>query len=93
MFSRALSVGTRLNAWKTNPSLSRRSIVRSRSDMALTSSPSMKTCPDVTVSSPAMQCIRVDLPDPDGPMMAVNSPVSNDTSTPSRARTSAALLP
>ncbi len=30
--------------------------------------------PDVTVSRPARQCIRVDLPEPDGPMMAVNSP-------------------
>jgi hypothetical protein len=39
------------------------------------------------LSSPAMQCIRVDLPDPDGPMIEVNSPVENPTVTPSRACT------
>ena len=93
MFSRALSVGTRLNAWKTKPSLSRLSSVRSRSDIAVMSSPSMKTFPDVSVSSPAMQCIRVDFPDPDGPIIAVNSPAPNAASTPSRARTSASPLP
>ena len=31
----------------------------------------MKTRPEVSVSSPARQCMRVDLPEPDGPMMAV----------------------
>ena len=32
----------------------------------------MKAWPDVRLSSPAMQCSRVDFPDPDGPMIAVN---------------------
>ena len=32
----------------------------------------MNVAPDVSVSSPARQCSSVDLPDPDGPMMAVN---------------------
>jgi len=32
----------------------------------------MNACPDVSVSRPAMQLSNVDLPDPDGPMMAVN---------------------
>jgi hypothetical protein len=31
--------------------------------------------------------MSVDLPDPDGPMIAVNSPVRNRTVTPSSART------
>ena len=31
----------------------------------------MSTCRDVSVSRPARQCISVDLPEPDGPMMAV----------------------
>ena len=31
----------------------------------------MNTWPDVTVSRPAMQCMSVDLPEPDGPMIAV----------------------
>ena len=34
----------------------------------------MKTCPEVSVSRPATQCISVDLPEPDGPMMAVKRP-------------------
>ena len=34
----------------------------------------MKTCPLVSVSRPATQCISVDFPEPDGPMMAVNRP-------------------
>ena len=34
----------------------------------------MRTSPAVSVSSPAMQCINVDLPDPDGPMIAVKRP-------------------
>ena len=34
-----------------------------------------KVRPEVGVSRPAMQCIRVDLPDPDGPMTAVKRPV------------------
>ena len=40
-----------------------------------------------------MQCISVDLPDPDGPMMAVNSPATNSTETPSRAATEASPSP
>ena len=32
-------------------------------------------------------CIIVDLPDPEGPMMAVNSPAPKPTLTSSRART------
>ena len=35
-----------------------------------------------------MQCSSVDLPDPDGPMMAVKRPVANRTDTPSSAWTS-----
>ena len=45
------------------------------------------TEPDVTVSSPARQCIRVDLPDPDGPMMAANIPLSKLIVTRSSACT------
>ena len=48
----------------------------------------MNTAPYVSVSSPARQCISVDLPEPDGPMIAVNLPASKATVTPSRARTS-----
>ena len=75
MFSAAVRVGTRLNDWKTKPSRSRRSRVSWRSFSEETSTPATRTEPDVNRSSPAMQCISVDLPDPEGPMMAVNRPV------------------
>ncbi len=48
---------------------------------------------ELSVSSPARQCMSVDLPDPDGPMIAVNAPASKSTSTPSRARTADAPDP
>src|SRR2546425_11828411 len=35
-----------------------------------------------------MRCMRVDLPEPDAPMMATNSPASTSSETPARARTS-----
>ena len=53
----------------------------------------MNTAPSVSVSSPARQCSSVDLPDPDGPMIAVNRPGSNETVTPSRAWTAASPTP
>ena len=53
----------------------------------------MKAWPDVRVSRPAMQCSSVDLPEPDGPMMAVKRPEANSTVTPSSARTSVCPLP
>ena len=34
-----------------------------------------------------MQCMSVDLPEPEGPMIAVNRPTSNSTSTERRATT------
>jgi hypothetical protein len=37
--------------------------------------------------------MSVDLPDPDGPMIAVNAPAANVTSTSSSARTAAAPVP
>ena len=88
MFSAAVSVGTRLNAWKMNPMRSRRSCVSLRSLSFEMSVSPMSTVPDVRWSSPATLCISVDLPEPDGPMIAVKRPVANSTDTPSRARTS-----
>ena len=38
------------------------------------STPSMATLPEVGVSRPAMMCMSVDLPEPDGPMTATKSP-------------------
>ena len=72
MFSIAVRVGTRLNAWKTNPIRSRRIRVSSLSPNVLRSASPMNTRPAVAWSNAARQCISVDFPEPDGPMMAVN---------------------
>jgi hypothetical protein len=71
-----------------NPTFSRRSSVRALSSSAPRSTAPMKARPELSESRPALQCSRVDFPDPDGPMIAVNWPCSNATVTPSRARTS-----
>ena len=71
MFFAALIVGTRLKAWKTKPTWSRRRIVSRWSLSVLRSTSPMKALPDVRVSSPATQCSKVDFPEPEGPMMAV----------------------
>ena len=93
MFSLAVRVGTRLNAWKTKPMRSRRRLVSALSFSLPSAVPSTTASPEVGVSSAARQCISVDLPDPEGPMMAVNSPFIRSTVTPSRARTSASSVP
>ena len=74
MFSSAVSVGTRLNDWNTKPISSRRSRVSSLSPSRLSSVSPTNTDPLVTLSSAAQQCISVDLPEPEGPITAVNSP-------------------
>ena len=71
MFSAAFRVGIRLKLWKTKPTLSRRTWVRSLSLSVVRSVSPMNTWPEVSESSPATQCISVDLPEPDGPMIAV----------------------
>src|ERR1019366_9842570 len=53
-----------------------------------TSSPAMQSGHAVRPCSPAMQCINVDLPDPEGPITAVNWPRANSTLIPFRARPS-----
>jgi hypothetical protein len=97
MFCLAVSVGSRLNDWNTKPIRRRRRRVRAVSPSAVSSvgapPEKIRTLPLVTVSSPAAQCMSVDLPDPDGPMMAVNPPVSNAMLTPSRARTAVSPSP
>jgi hypothetical protein len=93
MFSYAFKMGTRLNDWKTKPTLSRRKMVRSLSFNSLRSASPMYARPEVSVSRPAMQCSSVDFPDPEGPMIAVNVERSNATVTPLSARTSVAPSP
>ncbi len=87
MFSSAVSVGSRLNAWKMKPILSRRSWVSFLSFRPFSSVSPIRAEPRDMASNPAMQCIRVDLPDPEGPMIAVNSACRNSTDTWSSATT------
>ncbi len=53
----------------------------------------MNTEPESAVSSAAQQCISVDLPEPLGPMTAVNSPAARSRLTSSRAVTMAGPAP
>jgi hypothetical protein len=93
MFSSAVRTGRRLKAWKTKPILSRRRSVIRASLRPASSTSSMTTEPDVGASSPARMCISVDLPEPEGPMIAANSPGRKETETPARASTAAAPSP
>src|SRR3954447_20019331 len=93
MFSAAVSVGMRLNAWKMKPMRSRRSCVSFLSLSVLRSTSPTHTEPLVSESSPASVCMSVDLPEPDGPMIAVKRPVAKSTLMSSRARTWASPLP
>ncbi len=93
MFWAAVSDGTRLNDWKTKPIRSRRSRVSRASRSSARSVPSSSTRPDVGRSSPAAQCRKVLLPEPDGPMIAVKEPAGSSSDTPRRASTAARPLP
>ena len=93
MFSYTLSTGTRLYAWNTKPIFRRRKMVSSSSFRVDSSRPSTVTVPEGGRSSPPSMCSRVDLPDPDVPMIATNSPFSTLSSTPSRAFTRVSPAP
>ena len=93
MFSRAVSDGIRLYCWKMNPSRSRRSRVSwFLFSFEMSVSP-MNAAPEVSRSSPATHCISVLLPDPEGPMIAVNSCSGKSTVTPASACTAASPAP
>ena len=93
MFSSAVSTGSRLKAWKMKPIFSRRRSVRRLSSSVVIATPSIVTDPEVGRSRPARQCIRVDLPEPDGPMMAVYWPRMKSTLTSSSAWTAVSPWP
>ncbi len=57
-------------------------MLRSRGVSALTTSPPISTSPPEISSSPAIILSRVDLPQPEGPTSAMNSPSSMDSETP-----------
>ncbi len=69
------------------PILSRRSWVSFLSFRPVSSVSPIRAEPDDMESRPAMQCISVDLPEPDGPMIAVKRARPNSTDTWSSATT------
>ena len=75
-FSTAVSIGTRLKNWNTNPRLRRRNAARAPALIVHTSWPATETVPVSGASSPPATCRRVDLPAPDGPVTTTNSPAS-----------------
>ena len=93
MFCVTVSDGIRLKAWKTNPTRSRRRIVSFRSLSPASSVPASATLPEVGRSSPAATCRNVLLPEPDGPMIAVNEPGARSMLTPSSATTAPSPSP
>ena len=72
---------------KPREELSRRTRVTAFSGSRAMFSFPMNTSPRVGRSRPAMQCIRVDLPEPEGPMTAVKLPLPIATVTSSTATT------
>ena len=74
MLPMADMVGRRLKRWKTKPMRARRILVRSASERREKSVPSMVTEPLVAGVRPPRMWKRVDLPEPEGPTMATNSP-------------------
>ena len=61
--------------------------------MPVTSRPSTTIWPDVGRSMVEMQLSSVDLPEPDVPMIAMNSPVRTSKLTPSSAFVMAVPMP
>ena len=80
-FSFAVNTGTRLYAWKTKPiffNLKSMISLGPKFEMLILS---IITSPLVGVSSPPIRFNNVVLPQPDGPIIAVNSPFSNSIVT------------
>ena len=76
MFSSTLSSSMRLKLWNTKPICPLRMPVRSFSFSCDTSCPSSQYCPEVGLSSSPRMFSSVDLPHPEGPIIATNSPSS-----------------
>jgi hypothetical protein len=93
MFSSAVSIGSRLKNWKTNPTFRRRSFVSSVSFSLEIGMPAIETSPVVGWSSPAMMCMSVDLPEPDGPMIETSSALATSSVTPRSASTAVSPSP
>ncbi len=85
-FSRLLRVGNSWKNWKTTPTLRPRQAASLSSLMPPRSVPATWTSPDVERSMPVIMLISVDLPLPDLPITATNSPRSTCRSMPCKAK-------
>jgi hypothetical protein len=83
----ALARGSRLNVWNTNPISLLRTRASSSSFIVETSSPLSQYSPAFGVSRQPTRFMNVDLPEPDGPMMATYSLRRMARSTPRSALT------
>ena len=73
-FSWRVSFGRRLYCWKMNPSIRLRMAASWSLSICPTSCPSRRYVPAVGTSRQPMIFMQVDLPEPDWPTMATNSP-------------------
>src|SRR5439155_6626578 len=76
----AVARGSRLKVWNTNPISSLRMRASASSSRSETFWALSQYSPDVGVSRQPIRFIRVDLPDPDGPMTATYSRSEEHTS-------------
>ena len=92
-FSNTVNSSIRLKLWKMKPIFPRRSAFSFASLQPATLRPSNQYSPDVGTSSSPRTDSSVDLPQPDGPVMATYSPAAISRSMRSRAvvRTSPAV--
>src|SRR6185503_9554367 len=90
-FSTALRRDSRLKVWNTNPMCLLRIAASWSSDILPTFSPASSYVPASGTSRQPSTFMSVDLPEPDGPMIATNSPAWMSRSTPARACTSISL--
>jgi hypothetical protein len=79
--------GHQIEQLKDKSNFSRRKSARASPFKLPVSTPSMTMRPDVGLSNVPMRLSRVDVPDPEGPTMATNSPREMERETPSSART------
>ena len=87
MFSATVSCGMRFKLWNTKPMYFSRTSLRSSSLRRDTSRPSSLYVPDVGRSRQPRICSIVDLPDPELPITAQNSPLLMRALTPLSACT------
>ena len=92
-FSRTVWLGVRKNCWNTKPNAELRSSLSCLASKLLVGCPLRATTPWVGASSRANKCMRVDLPEPDLPTTATDSPSLICRFTPFRASNLVSPLP